>query len=55
MSTDFPQPLQSLMQRLQQTQVNLRAVVGDVRTEVRHFTEAAGRNRTGQPRPVCTH
>jgi aerotaxis receptor len=29
------------MQRLQQTQVNLRAVVGDVRTEVRHFTEAA--------------
>ena len=40
-STDFPQPLQSLMQRLQQTQVNLRAVVGDVRTEVRHFTEAA--------------
>ena len=40
-STNFPQPLQSLMQRLQQTQVNLRAVVGDVRTEVRHFTEAA--------------
>ena len=38
---DYPQPLGALMQRLLQTQVNLRAVVGDVRTEVRHFTEAA--------------
>ncbi|PIF29150.1 methyl-accepting chemotaxis sensory transducer with Pas/Pac sensor [Acidovorax sp. 56] len=38
---DYPQPLQGLVHRLQQTQVNLRAVVGDVRTEVRHFTEAA--------------
>ncbi|BEU97671.1 PAS domain-containing protein [Acidovorax sp. DW039] len=38
---DYPQPLQGLIHRLQQTQVNLRAVVGDVRTEVRHFTEAA--------------
>ena len=39
--TDYPQPLGALMQRLQQTQVNLRAVVGDVRTEVRHFTDSA--------------
>lgn len=38
---DYPEPLRGLMHRLQQTQVNLRAVVGDVRTEVRHFTEAA--------------
>ena len=29
------------MQRLLQTQVNLRAVVGDVRTEVRNFTQSA--------------
>ena len=39
--TDYPQPLGALMQRLQQTQVNLRAVVGDVRTEVRNFVESA--------------
>ncbi|PIF16994.1 MULTISPECIES: PAS domain-containing methyl-accepting chemotaxis protein [unclassified Acidovorax] len=39
--TDYPQPLGALMQRLQQTQVNLRAVVGDVRTEVRNFIESA--------------
>ncbi|EHL23628.1 methyl-accepting chemotaxis sensory transducer with Pas/Pac sensor [Acidovorax sp. NO-1] len=38
---DYPQPLGALMQRLQQTQVNLRAVVGDVRTEVRNFVESA--------------
>lgn len=41
MRADCPEPLRSLVHRLQQTQVNLRAVVGDVRTEVRHFTEAA--------------
>ncbi len=40
-SVDYPQPLGALMQRLQQTQVNLRAVVGDVRTEVRNFIESA--------------
>lgn len=40
-ATDYPQPLGALMQRLQQTQINLRAVVGDVRTEVRHFSESA--------------
>jgi aerotaxis receptor len=40
-ATDYPQPLGVLLQRLQQTQVNLRAVVGDVRTEVRSFTESA--------------
>ena len=39
--TDYPQPLGALMQRLLQTQVNLRAVVGDVRTEVRNFTQSA--------------
>ncbi len=41
MRADCPEPLRSLVHRLQQTQVNLRAVVGDVRTEVRNFTEAA--------------
>ena len=40
-STDYPYPLGALMQRLQQTQVNLRAVVGDVRTEVSHFIQSA--------------
>lgn len=39
--TDYPQPLGALMQRLLQTQVNLRAVVGDVRSEVRTFTQSA--------------
>ncbi|OJX30009.1 MAG: chemotaxis protein [Burkholderiales bacterium 68-12] len=39
--TGFPQPLGALMQRLQQTQVNLRAVVGDVRAEVGGLTAAA--------------
>ena len=38
---DYPQPLGALMQRLQQIQVNLRAVVGDVRTEVRSFIQSA--------------
>ena len=38
---DYPQPLGALMQRLRQTQVNLQAVVGDVRTEVRNFTQSA--------------
>ncbi|MBV7455461.1 PAS domain-containing protein [Acidovorax sp. sif1233] len=38
---DYPPPLGALMQRLRQTQVNLRAVVGDVRTEVRSFTQSA--------------
>ena len=40
-STDYSEPLAGLMHRLQQTQVNLRAVVGDVRNEVRSFTQAA--------------
>ena len=39
--TDYPQPLGALMQRLQQTQVNLRAVVGDVRTEAHNFAQSA--------------
>ncbi len=38
---DYPPPLGALMQRLRQTQVNLQAVVGDVRTEVRNFTHSA--------------
>ena len=40
MSTDFAPPMGLLMQRLRQIQVNLRAVVGDVRQEI------AGFNRT---------
>lgn len=39
--TDYPYPLGALMQRLQQTQVNLRAVVGDVRNEVSNFIQSA--------------
>ncbi|GAA4428152.1 methyl-accepting chemotaxis protein [Acidovorax lacteus] len=40
--TDFPEPLGTLMQRLKQVQINLRAVVGDVRSEVHLFTRTAG-------------
>lgn len=40
-NTDYPQPLGALMQRLRQTQINLRAVVGDVRTEMHTFIESA--------------
>ncbi len=35
--TDYPEALGALLRRLQQIQINLRAVVGDVRTEVHGF------------------
>lgn len=38
---NHPEPLGGLMQRLQQIQVNLKAVVGDVRFEVTGFSQAA--------------
>ena len=37
----YPGDMGSLMQRLQQIQINLRAVVGDVRTEVQGFANTA--------------
>lgn len=40
-SSDFPAPLNSLIQSLRQIQVNLRAVVGDVRNEIQKFGHTA--------------
>lgn len=45
--TDYPGALGALMRGLSQIQVNLRAVVGDVRTEVVGFTNAAADIATG--------
>jgi aerotaxis receptor len=39
--TDYPASLGAVMRRLVQIQINLRAVVGDVRTEVEGFSSAA--------------
>ncbi|WP_024537479.1 methyl-accepting chemotaxis protein [Comamonas badia] len=41
-NVDYPGTLGAVMRGLRQIQVNLKAVVGDVRTEVRGFTRAAG-------------
>lgn len=38
---DFPEPMGTLMRRLNQIQINLRAVVGDVRKEISGFTTSA--------------
>ncbi|APW37248.1 chemotaxis protein [Rhodoferax koreense] len=38
---DFPEPMGTLMRRLNQIQINLRAVVGDVRKEIAGFTASA--------------
>ncbi|MDD0838481.1 methyl-accepting chemotaxis protein [Curvibacter sp. HBC61] len=38
---DHPEPMASLIKRLVQIQVNLRAVVGDVRNEIEGFTQSA--------------
>ncbi len=40
-STDFAPPMGLLMQRLRQIQINLRAVVGDVRQEINGFNRTA--------------
>ncbi|HSV51964.1 MAG TPA: methyl-accepting chemotaxis protein [Burkholderiaceae bacterium] len=40
-ATDLPEPFGALMRRLRQIQVNLRAVVGDVRNEIARFTVSA--------------
>jgi aerotaxis receptor len=37
----FPEPLGSLIRKLMQVQVNLRAVIGDVRAEVAGFSQSA--------------
>jgi aerotaxis receptor len=39
---DHPEPMGTLMRRLNQIQINLRAVVGDVRKEIAGFTASAG-------------
>lgn len=39
---DFPEPMGALMRRLNQVQINLRAVVGDVRKEITEFNTSAG-------------
>jgi aerotaxis receptor len=39
--TNYPEPMGALMRRLRQIQVNLRAVVGDVRAEIAGFTLSA--------------
>ena len=41
MSTDFAPPMGLLMQRLRQIQINLRAVVGDVRQEIDGFNQTS--------------
>lgn len=38
---DFPEPMGALMRRLNQVQINLRAVVGDVRKEITGFNASA--------------
>lgn len=40
-SDHFPEPLGSLMRKLVQVQVNLRAVIGDVRAEITGFSRSA--------------
>ncbi len=44
---DFVQPVGGLMQRLRQIQVNLRAVVGDVRSEISGFNQTAAEVAAG--------
>ena len=38
---NFPEPMGSLIRKLVQVQVNLRAVIGDVRTEIAGFSQSA--------------
>ena len=38
---NYPEPMRSLIRNLQQVQVNLHAVIGDVRREVEGFSQAA--------------
>ncbi len=40
-ATDAPEPAGSLLRSLAQIQVNLRAIVGDVRTEIEGFSQSA--------------
>jgi aerotaxis receptor len=43
----YPPPLRSLMLSLKQVQINLRAVVGDVRGEIASFTQSAAEIASG--------
>ncbi|WP_180683733.1 methyl-accepting chemotaxis protein [Tepidicella baoligensis] len=43
----FPEPMGSLIRKLMQVQVNLRAVIGDVRTEIAGFSRSAEEIATG--------
>jgi aerotaxis receptor len=46
-STDFAPPMNSLIRSLRQIQVNLQAVVGDVRGEIETFTQSAAEIAAG--------
>ena len=46
-SGDYPEPMASLIRGLRQIQVNLRAVVSDVRREIDHFTQSAAEIAAG--------
>jgi aerotaxis receptor len=40
-NTDFPPPMDSLLRSMRQIQINLQAVVGDVRGEIANFSQSA--------------
>ena len=44
---NYPEPMAGLIRSLRQIQVNLRAVVGDVRREIDHFTQSAAEIAAG--------
>jgi aerotaxis receptor len=46
-NTDYPPPLGSMMRAMRQIQINLRAVVGDVRGEINLFTRTAAEIASG--------
>lgn len=46
-ASDFPPPMGILIRSLQQIQINLQAVVGDVRTEIASFTQSASEIAAG--------
>lgn len=47
MAGDYPPPLGTLLKSMRQIQINLRAVVGDVRNEITSFTQSASEIAAG--------
>ena len=47
-ATGFAPPMDSLIRSLRQIQINLRAVVGDVRGEIETFTQSAAEIAAGK-------